>query len=209
MIRDPRMKRSRVNMQQPKLQSKVPKALMQAAANPIRVHAFSIVAERAASPKEIADHLGLRDISQVDYHLGVLEELRLVELVDTRKRRGATEHFYRSVQRPLVSEEEWREFSKEERENCTTLAVQLILMDIAQSFDAGILDQRDDRHLTRTPFQVDEEGWRELVQIHLDAFYRSLDVQARSDERRSLSGDPALKVFSVQMLFEGGAKYRK
>jgi DNA-binding transcriptional ArsR family regulator len=184
------------------------KALMRAAANPVRVQAFSIIAERVASPKEIAQQLGIRDVSQVNYHVEILRNLGLIELVGTKKNRGATEHFYRSVQRPLVSEEEWREFSSEERENFTTLAVQLVLMDIARSIQAGILDQRVDRHLTRTPFQVDQEGWRELVQIHLEAFHRSMEVQARSDERRRRSRDPAMLVYSVQMLFEG-AEYRK
>jgi DNA-binding transcriptional ArsR family regulator len=193
----------------PAFPGKVPKALMRAAGHPVRVQAFSIVAERVASPTEIADQLGLQDVSQVNYHLGVLKDLNLVELVRTKKRRGATEHFYRSVQRPLVSEEEWRQFSGQERENFTTLALQLILLDIARALNAGIFDERDDRHLTRTPFEVDEEGWEELVQVHLEAFYRSLEIQARSDERRRTSGETAFAVYSVQMLFEGRGDYRK
>lgn len=184
--------------------TKISKALMRAASNPTRVQAYSIVAERVASPKEIAGLIGVEDVSNVNYHLRQLEELGLVEIVDTKKRRGATEHFYRSIQRPLVTEAEWREFSPKERENFTTWAVQLILIDIARSMSVGAFDRREDRHLTRTPLQVDEEGWRELVQIHLDAFYRTLEVQARSDERRSRSAEPAFKVYSALILFEGG-----
>jgi DNA-binding transcriptional ArsR family regulator len=192
-----------------KLQSEVTRSLSKAAADPIRVHAFSILSEREASSTEIADQLGLRDVSQVAYHVKVLREFGLIELTSTKKRRGATENFYRSVQRPLVSEAEWKEFSPQERHNFTVLAVQLVSMDIARSLAAGTFDQRIDRHLTRTPFQVDPQGWRELVQIHLDAFYRSLEVQARSDQRRGGSGEPAVAVYSVQMLFEGGGAYRK
>jgi len=179
------------------------RALMRAASNWIRVQVYSIVAEREASAKEVAEQLGIRDVSNVRYHLNVLRELRLVEVARTRRRGGAIENFYRSVERPLVSEEEWKEFPPKERENFTTLAVQLINIDVARSISKGLFDQRDDRHLTRTPFHVDQEGWRELVQIHLDAFYRSLRVQARSDERRSRSAEGAVLVYSTQMLFEG------
>jgi DNA-binding transcriptional ArsR family regulator len=192
-----------------KLQSNVTKSLSKAAADPIRVHAFSMVAEGAASSTEIADRLGLRDVSQVSYHLKVLRDLGLIELAGTKKRRGATELFYRSVQRPLVSEADWERFSPQERQNFTVLALQLVSMDIARSLASGTFDQRTDRHLTRTPLQLDQQGWRELVQIHLDAFYRSLEVQARSDQRRSRSGESATIFYSVQMLFEDGVGYRK
>jgi DNA-binding transcriptional ArsR family regulator len=184
--------------------AEITKALLRAASSPIRVQAYSIVAEGMASPKEIAEQLGISDISNVSYHLRELAKLGLIAVARTEKRRGATEHFYRSLQRPLVEESEWREFSVKERENFTTWAVQLILMDVAQSLTVGAFDERDDRHLTRTPLQVDEEGWRELVQIHLEAFSRSLDVQARSDERRSQSGEQSFPVYSTLMLFEAG-----
>lgn len=182
--------------------TEVSKALMKAASHPIRVQAYSVLAERVASPKEVAELIN-EDVSNVSYHIRELAKLKLVELVDTRQRRGATEHFYRSVQRPLVTEVEWKDFSPQERENFTTWAVQLILIDVARSMSVGLFDQRNDRHLTRTPFKVDEEGWRELVAIHLEAFYRSLDVQARSDERRAKSGEPALTIHSALVLFEG------
>jgi DNA-binding transcriptional ArsR family regulator len=182
--------------------TEVSKSLMKAASHPIRVQAYSILAERVASPKEVA-YLIKEDVSNVSYHIRELVKLRLIEPVTTRPRRGATEHFYRSVQRPLVTETEWREFSPEQRENFTTWAIQLILIDVARSMSMGLFDERPDRHLTRTPFQVDEKGWRELVGIHLDAFTRSLEVQARSDERRAQSGEPALAIHSAMLLFEG------
>jgi DNA-binding transcriptional ArsR family regulator len=183
--------------------TQITKALMGAASHPVRVQAFSVVAERVASPKQVADQIE-EDLSNVSYHMRELAKLDLIEIVDTKQRRGATEHFYRSVQRPLVTEEEWKKLPDHERENWTTRAIQLILIDIARSMSLGAFDSRIDRHLTRTPFQVDEEGWQELVAIHLDAFNRALEVQARSDERRLESRKPAFRVFSSLMLFEEG-----
>src|SRR3954469_22716324 len=158
------MRRFLVNTQGKTLKpATINRALMKAASNWIRVQVYSIVAERVASAKELAEQLGIQDVSNVRYHLNVLKELGLIEVAKTRRRGGAIENFYRSVERPLVSEGVWKEFPPKERENFTKLAVQLINIDIARSISNGTFDRRDDRHLTRTPFQVDREGWHELV----------------------------------------------
>ena len=74
--------------------AEITKALLRAASSPIRVQAYSIVAEGMASPKEIAEQLGISDISNVSYHLRELAKLGLIAVARTEKRRGATEHFY-------------------------------------------------------------------------------------------------------------------
>jgi len=61
-----------------------------------RVRILATLAERVASPKELADQLG-EGLSQVSYHVGVLRECKLIELVGTEPRRGAVEHFYRAA----------------------------------------------------------------------------------------------------------------
>src|SRR6185503_15350826 len=84
-------------------------------AHPTRARAFSILAERTASPVEIAQVVG-KDVGHVGYHVRKLLQLDLIELVDERPVRGAVEHFYRAIERPVVSEEEFADQSIEERE---------------------------------------------------------------------------------------------
>src|SRR3954453_18140561 len=67
--------------------------LIKAAGHPVRARALSIMAFKPSSPKEIADALGL-PVANVAYHVRELEKAGLIELVEKRKRRGATEHFY-------------------------------------------------------------------------------------------------------------------
>lgn len=72
--------------------------LAKALSSPLRARALALIAEGVASPKAIADELGL-DVRGVAYHVRVLRKLGCIELAETRQRRGAIEHIYRVVDR--------------------------------------------------------------------------------------------------------------
>src|SRR6201985_3104945 len=84
-------------------------------AHPTRARCFSILAERTASPVEIAQEIG-KDVGHVGYHVRKLQELNLIELVDEKPVRGAVEHFYRAIERPVVTDAEFAKQGIEERE---------------------------------------------------------------------------------------------
>jgi DNA-binding transcriptional ArsR family regulator len=151
-------------------------------AHPLRVQSLTLLTERVASPKELARQLGV-GVTKLSYHIRELEKVGLIELVDEKKRRGAVEHFYRATIRPMLDNEESEKLSLEERQAFSACIVQRTIWDVARAFDAGTIDERVDRHLTRAPLLVDEEGWRELVEIHAEALQATLDAQAASAER--------------------------
>jgi DNA-binding transcriptional ArsR family regulator len=175
--------------------------LVKVVGHPIRVKALAVLAQRVASPKEIAAELGEK-LSNVSYHVRELEALGVIELVDTKQRRGATEHYYRAVSRPPDGDRAWGKLSRREREAASTYFGQLIVTDFARSQEAGLLDRRADRHLSRTPLLVDEEGWEELRGIHDATLERVLEVRDRCDARRAGSREDGVRATSVQMLFE-------
>lgn len=74
--------------------------LAKALSSSLRAQALNLIAEGVASPKAIAERLGL-DVRGVAYHVRVLRELGCVELVETRQRRGAVEHIYRVADQAL------------------------------------------------------------------------------------------------------------
>src|SRR6201985_3480084 len=81
-------------------------------AHPLRCRCLTILADRVASPAEIARELGL-EVSNVGYHVGALADAVLIEEVGQRPVRGAVEHFYRAVVRPITSSEDEEELSIE------------------------------------------------------------------------------------------------
>src|SRR6185312_8068540 len=133
----------------------------------------------------------------------------LIELVDEKKRRGAVEHFYRAIARPLLSAKEWERLSLDDRQGFSTWVIQLLLVDASQALAAGTFDARDDRHLSRTPVLVDEEGWRQLVEIKANALEAILEVQAASAARLSAgNGEEGIPTVAAMTLFEMPPKRR-
>ena len=170
-------------------------------AHPTRVRAFSILAERTASPVEIAQEIG-KDVGHVGYHVRKLQELNLIELVDERPVRGAVEHFYRAIARPHIKEEEFAAQTLEQREAFTRYLLQLHVADVSRAMDQHTIDVRTNRWIMRLPMVVDEEGFEELSALHAELYERTLDIQARSDERRVGTDDDGIPTMSTNMFFE-------
>jgi DNA-binding transcriptional ArsR family regulator len=190
--------------------STIGEKLLRAASHPLRIKAFSVLAERPASPKEIAVELE-EDVSNVSYHVRELKALGLIEVVEEEtggKRRGATEHFYRAIQRPMISTEDWSKLPQPERVSFSTWIVQLAMLDIARALEEGTFDARDDRHLSRAPLLVDEDGWDELAELEDEALDRRLEIQARSADRMNRTGEAGISVFAFAAMFEGPRKHR-
>jgi DNA-binding transcriptional ArsR family regulator len=170
-------------------------------AHPTRGRAFSILAERTASPVEIAQEIG-KDVGHVGYHVRKLQELNLIELVDERPVRGAVEHFYRAIARPHIKDDEFAAQSIEEREVFTRYLLQLHVADLSRAMDQHTIDVRTNRWIMRVPMVVDEEGFAELAELHSELYERTLDIQARSDERRAGTEDDGIPTMSTNMFFE-------
>jgi DNA-binding transcriptional ArsR family regulator len=170
-------------------------------AHPTRARCFSILAERTASPVEIAQEIG-KDVGHVGYHVRKLQQLDLIELVDERPVRGAVEHFYRAIERPVVREEGFANQTQDAREVFTRHTLQLHVTDIARAMDEHTFDSRANRALIRLPMSVDEDGFKEVADLHVEMYERTLDIQARSDERRADSKDEGIPGVSTTMFFE-------
>ncbi|MGE5335804.1 MAG: ArsR family transcriptional regulator [Nitrososphaerota archaeon] len=69
-----------------------------AANHPARAKALAILTERVASSKEISAELEV-PLSSISYHLSVLDDLGLVEVVGEEARGGSVVAFYRAVER--------------------------------------------------------------------------------------------------------------
>jgi DNA-binding transcriptional ArsR family regulator len=185
-----------------KARSSIESTLAGIVAHPTRVKCLSILAERRASPNEIAIELG-EEVGNVSYHVKKLVTLGAVELVDKRQVRGAIEHFYRAVTLVYVSDEEWAKLSVKERRPTSLYGLQLAMTDAAVAMEAGTFDARADRYLTRTPAVVDEEGWSELNRLHAEMLERTMDIKAASAGRLAKApGKPGIPVMQIAMFFE-------
>lgn len=157
-------------------------ALVKAISHPHRLHALHILNERVASPTDLANEIGV-DVNYIAYHVRELLKYDCVELVDTRPRRGATEHFYRATKRPHFRDEEWLQIPLSLRDQMIATMLKDMYADIGRSLDGGQFEARPDRHCTHTPGIVDEKGWGEVQDLLTETLERYFDILASSGER--------------------------
>lgn len=173
--------------------------LSKALRHPTRSHALTVLNERVASPKEIAQELD-RSIRHVSYHLEVLQKLGCVELVRTEPVRGGrvVEHFYKATKRAWLDRESWMLLDKADQQRVTSALMELVSSDIEEAMFGGTFEDPPDNHLSRTPMHVDHAGWEEIRTL-LDATAEELvEIQARIANRSN--PDTELTPVKVEIL---------
>jgi len=194
-------KRRKVAKRKRQLDKSPQEVLVKALNHPVRVKALTILTERTASPKEIAAEIET-PLSNVSYHVRVLDELGLVEIREEESVRGSVAHFYRAVERPLIHNPDWEKLSPRVRSAFSSYVVETLMSDAANSLEAGLFDRRDDRHLTRTPLVLDERGWRKVTSIQIKALEGILKEQSAAASRLSSSGKEGIHVIAGLLCFE-------
>jgi len=174
---------------------------IKAMSHPLRASILRILADRTASPAEMARELD-EDLSNVSYHTKQLLEFDCAELVSTRPVRGALEHFYRATERHLVDTEDWEELDPVIAENIVCETTQGMLDDFVASAKAGVVGGDKDFHLSRTPLVLDAEGLQEALEAQERARLEILEIEARSAARLLESGEEGTNVSSSQALFK-------
>jgi predicted ArsR family transcriptional regulator len=166
----------------------VEQVVAKAFAHPLRVQILIILNEKVASPNMLAQQLD-QSLNLVAYHVRVLEKYDCIELVNTKQRRGATEHFYRATRRQFLTDSEWARLPKSLRSGVSGAALKSAFDDIEEALDKGTFDELDDRHLSRTPMVVDQKGWEDAAELLAGALDRLIEIQAESTERMAGSSE--------------------
>jgi predicted transcriptional regulator len=167
----------------------------------IRIDALAIFNERVASPTEIAGVLG-ENVSKVGHHVKELHDAGCIELVDTKQRRGAIEHFYRATVRPQITDGEWRAMPDENRREIVALVFQAVVAEGLSSLRARKMDGDDDLHLSWRVLNLDNEGRRELAAEQAESLSRIAGVEARSNARLVESGKDGISTVVAMMGFK-------
>jgi DNA-binding transcriptional ArsR family regulator len=173
---------------------------IKAMSHPVRAAILRILADRTASPAEMARELD-EELSNVSYHTKQLVEFECAEMVSTRPVRGALEHFYRGTERHLIDTDEWEEIDPVLAEDLICEVQQRILDDFVASVRAQLIGAEKDFHLTRTPLVLDVEGLQEALDAHESARLELIEIATRSAARMVESGEEGISVSSSQSCF--------
>jgi DNA-binding transcriptional ArsR family regulator len=166
----------------------VEQIVAKAFAHPLRVQILIILNEKVASPNMLAQQLD-ESLNLVAYHVRVLEKYDCIELVDTKQRRGATEHFYRATRRQLLTDDQWAQMPASLRPGMANAVLKSIFEDIEAASKAGTLEEVDDVHITRLPMVLDKTGWDEVSTLLKGTFDQLMQIQTAASARAAESSE--------------------
>lgn len=178
--------------------------LAKALANSLRVEILAVLSTRRISPVEFSREYG-GHLSRISYHFKVLEKCGCIELAERVPRRGAVEHIYRSVDRPLLSESDWKQLPKSVQGGVSGAMLSDFLARATHAIEEGSFDAREDRHFSCTPLSVDERGWSELIDILGSTVEKVNAVEVRSNKRLSKGKSDEVPVTVALAGFESPA----
>jgi hypothetical protein len=179
--------------------------LVRALSHPIRVRILESLQGRVASPSELSKEMD-ESLGVISYHTNTLVECGCLELVHTKPRRGALEHFFGVTPRSFIGHQDWRRAPLSLRGEITSAAFQTFIDKASEALEAGTIDSREDTTLSWMPMTVDAEGWREVAAIMDEAHDRLVAVHSRSSER--LRGDAGMPIVVGLAAFEASRRDR-
>jgi Helix-turn-helix domain len=159
-------------------------AIARALSHPTRVRILMAMnsPRRRMSPKLFCDETGVQ-VGHASYHFRELAASGCIEMVETKQRRGATEHFYEPVKTALAWTREWEALGPVVKQNLCASVLRGAVEAVGTAIDDGTFEARADSHLSWDTMKIDEEGWRRMTEIFDRSLAELLELQAECAER--------------------------
>jgi len=167
----------------------------------VREHILAVLNERIASASEIGEELGA-DVSSFYHHIEELEKLECIEKVETRQKRGAKEHFFQAKRTVFFDDAAWRQIPPTLRADLATRFIQAIIDDATVALQEGTFNRRGDEHVSWSPADFDEAGWKEVTGLMKQTLERLSVIQRQSAARLAVNGEARVSGTVAILAFE-------
>lgn len=174
--------------------------LVKALAHPIRMKILTILDQKTATPKELAERLGL-PLENVSYHVRTLKDFGFIKLEKTRQVRGAVEHHYRMAARPVIGAKLWEQIPRVVQEALVDAHLDGVVEAMGQAAAQGAFD-RANAHLARWSLVVDDAGFDEISEILEQAQLQVAEAEKKAQARLKDAEGDARKVTAAVFLFD-------
>jgi DNA-binding transcriptional ArsR family regulator len=177
-------------------------AIAHALAHPVRVGILTAMntPRRQLSPARYRDETG-ELLGTVAYHFKVLTKAGLIEMVDTRRVRGSTEHIYEPVMRAMAWTKAYEALAPAVKQNLAATALRWAVESIGGAVDAGTFDARPDSHLSFDVMRVDTQGWHRLTELLNTTLLGLIELEGEVEER--LEKNPQTETWLASYLMSG------
>jgi DNA-binding transcriptional ArsR family regulator len=162
--------------------------IAKALSHPLRTRILTILAQRLASPRQLADELE-EPLHTVSYHVRALRRLKLIRMVDVKRRRGSIEHYYQAVaDLHRVTDDAWAKLPTIAKQAVVSSALNEIATEVGAAAEFGGFEH-DDSHLGRMNVLLDEQGFHELSKELHRLYDRAQQIETDSTARLAASDD--------------------
>jgi DNA-binding transcriptional ArsR family regulator len=173
-------------------------------AHPLRIKIIRLAQGRELSAKEASELLD-EPIAKVSYHVRVLAEAGVLELVRQMPRRGAVESYYRALVSIEIDDDAWKRAGPGMWRPLMSASVQGWMSDMVHAVESGGFEF-DGAMLGNTHFEADEEGIEELRRALTDHYDRLLEIEAAIEARKRVDPDVATTALNVGFALHGGER---
>lgn len=156
--------------------------IVKALAHPLRVRILTVLNDQVASPNELRKLLE-EGLSQVSYHVKVLRDFEMIEMVKAEPRRGAVEHFYRATSKVFVPSWVAKSWPKSARDGVAGTILEQAEVDLVESINAGLFNDRPDHVVARDPRTLDGKGREDAEVLAAEFFERYEKIGNEADKR--------------------------
>ena len=166
----------------------------------IRVQILVILSEGVFTPDQIARVIG-EPTNKVSHHIKELVDAGSIELAKTEQVRNTLQHYYRAVEMPYYSDEEFAAMTPQQRQVTLGLALQQIMAEAMAAFWAGKMVTDPRVWITQRWFNVDAQGREEIADELARSWERVREIEIDSLNRCSESGEETESVIVGQLGF--------
>lgn len=188
--------------------------MVKAAGHPLRHRIWLTLAEREASPNELAEELGAK-LGTVAYHVKWLagevkaNRVKLIELVATDTRNGGTIHVYRASVLPLLDAGELAEIPLGQLQDASGDVVAKVIEDLVVSHREGTLGSDPAMSLLRSHHWFDQEALERSAELTMQLLADYQQLEAESLQRLAERGEEGIPVATHTNVFPVPGKYFK
>jgi DNA-binding MarR family transcriptional regulator len=179
-----------------------------APAQMLRVRIVAACVQGEVTPREIADRERI-DIAVVGYYFRELEKEGYLSVSRKEQARGFQRNYYVANRQRLILDKEFGEMVPPAQHEVSKAVLLDFIVACKDSLHAGTLDARSDSHLSWRPFEVDQRGWKDLLDELMRMYERSREIQAESTARLRKSKEQPIPTIFALAGFEGPPRKRR
>jgi DNA-binding transcriptional ArsR family regulator len=188
-----------------KLKTFIDRRLIKALSHPLREHCLAVLNERVASTSDIGHEIDL-EVPAFYHHVELLEELGCIERVESRRRRGAEEHFFQARETMLFDDSAWEKVPASIRSDIVGSHLRSVMDELVSALLNGAFRARA-THTTWLPGIFDKLGWQECLTLMNETLVRIREIQKRSTKRIAATGEPGIPATIAMMGFATASNF--